>query len=150
MGQSFSRLAVHIVFGTKHRYPFIDRAIEPELHAYLGGVCKALDCPPVAIGGVADHVHILCFLSKKIPLMDLLEELKKRSSKWIKTKGNPYRNFYWQDGYAAFSVRSDNMNRLIQYIRHQHEHHRTSGYMDELPALLMQNHLPFDEKYLWD
>ena len=150
MGQSFTRLAVHLVFSTKHRFPFIDPLIEPQLHAYLGAVCKAMDCQPVAIGGSSDHVHVLCFLSKKIPLTALLEEIKKRSSKWIKEKGIAYRNFYWQDGYAAFSVHSNDMDHLIQYIRNQRIHHPAGSFKVELLKLLNSHNLNYDEKYLWD
>lgn len=129
MGQSFTKLAIHIIFSTKHRYPFIDAVIEPELHAYLGGVCKAMGCSPIAIGGAADHVHILCFLSKRLALVILMEEIKKCSSKWIKEKGAPYWNFYWQDVYAAFSVQADDMERLVRYIRNQPLHHQSAGFL---------------------
>jgi putative transposase len=104
MGQSLIKNYMHIVFSTKHRQTFIHPPIEEELHAYLGGVCNELDCQTIKIGGYTDHVHILCMLSKKIALMKLLEIVKSHSSKWIKTKGEGYDNFYWQDGYGAFSV----------------------------------------------
>ena len=84
---------MHLVFSTKHRQPLIDEAIEAELHSYLGGICKGLDCQPIAIGGYYDHVHILCMLSKKITLIKLLEDVKSDSSKWIKTKSDDYLNF---------------------------------------------------------
>jgi len=102
MSQSLTRNYVHIVFSTKFREQLIRDSIKIELFEYLGGVCKHLECNPIRVGGYKDHVHILCILSKKIALMVLLEELKKGSSKWIKTKGNHYTNFYWQAGYGAF------------------------------------------------
>jgi hypothetical protein len=74
------------------------------LHDYLGGVCKGLGCNPVRIGGYKDHIHVLCLLSRKVTQMKLVEELKKQSSKWIKTKANAYSNFYWQDGNGVFSI----------------------------------------------
>ena len=95
MSQSLTKLSTHIVFSTKYRQPLIDAAIEAELHTYLGGVCNIMDCIPVKVGGYTDHIHILCILSRKVALMDLLEEIKKRSSKWIKDKGKAYENFYW-------------------------------------------------------
>lgn len=150
MGQSFTKLAIHIIFSTKHRYPFIDAVIEPELHAYLGVVCKAMGCPPIAIGGAADHVHILCLLSKKVTLIALVEEIKKRSSKWIKEKGSRYSHFYWQGGYAAFSVQADNMEYLVGYIRNQPLHHQSGSFKDEVLLLLEKNNLQYEEKYLWD
>ena len=98
MGQSLAQNYIHIVFSTKHRSQMIVPPYEQELHAYLGGVCKNLECHPVKIGGYTDHVHILCMLSKKMALMKLLEEVKSFSSKWMKTKDESLRNFYWQDG----------------------------------------------------
>lgn len=95
MSQSLTKLSTHIVFSTKYRQPLIDGGIEAELHAYLGGVCNVMDCIPVKVGGYTDHIHILCVLSRKVALMDLLEEVKKRSSKWIKEKGKAYERFYW-------------------------------------------------------
>jgi len=87
MPQSLVKNYIHIVFSTKYRYPFIDAGIQEELFSYLGGVCKSLESNPVIVGGYRDHVHILCMLSRKIPLMKLVEDVKKSSSKWIKTKG---------------------------------------------------------------
>jgi len=104
MGQSLVKNYLHIVFSTKHREPLIQEPVQDGLYAYLGGICKNMECHPVKIGGFTDHVHILCLLSKKVTLMKLMEELKSHSSSWIKTKESIYRNFYWQDGYGAFSV----------------------------------------------
>jgi REP element-mobilizing transposase RayT len=86
MGQSLVKNYIHLVFSTKEREPLIYPPFEEELHAYLAGTCKNLDCQPIKIGGYTDHVHILCLLSKKLPLMKLLENIKSDSSKWIKTK----------------------------------------------------------------
>jgi putative transposase len=104
MGQSLAKNYIHIVFSTKHRAPLIDPSIENDLYRYMSGICTKLGCEPIIIGGYTDHVHVLCRLSKKVALMKLLEELKGHSSKYMKTKGPEYFNFYWQDGYGAFSV----------------------------------------------
>ena len=150
MPQSLSKVYVHIAFSTKNRYPFIDYAIEQELWAYLGGVCKALDCNPIRVGGHYDHVHICCLLSKKITQIKLLEEIKKESSKWIKTKGKQYENFYWQDGYGIFSVNPSEIETVIKYIESQHEHHEKREFKDELLAFLKKYNVEYDERYLWD
>lgn len=128
----------------------IDAAIEPELHAYLGGVCNEMDSIPVKVGGYIDHVHILCLLSKKVALMDLLEEIKKRSSKWIKTKGELYRDFYWQRGYGAFSVNPYELDVVIKYIENQHEHHRQRTFQDEFRGFLKKYNVEYDERYVWE
>lgn len=150
MPQSLTKVYVHIVFSTKYRQPLIDEAIKPELFAYLGGVCEALECHPVRVGGHRDHVHILCLLSKKIALMKLLEEVKKRSSKWIKTKGAAYENFYWQDGYGAFSVNPAEIKVVVRYIENQAAHHQQRDFQNEFRAFLHKYQVEFDEKYVWD
>jgi putative transposase len=150
MGQSLVKNYMHIVFSTKHRQNFILPPVEEELHSYLGGVCKNLECHPIKIGGYTDHVHILCMLSKKIALMKLLEDVKSDSSKWIKKMGKDYANFYWQDGYGAFSVNPKNVEDVIQYIGNQHEHHQKQDFQDEYRGFLKRYKVEYDERFVWD
>ena len=150
MSQSLVKNYIHIVFSTKHRQPFINEAVENELYNYLGGICKALECTPIKIGGYYDHVHILCMLSKKITLMKLLEEVKSHSSKWIKTKGESLKNFYWQDGYGAFSVNPKEVDVVINYIATQKKHHDKTTFQDEYRAFLKKYQIEYDEQYVWD
>lgn len=149
MGQSLVKNYVHIVFSTKHRETSIHPSIENELHAYLGGICNKLECQVIKVGGYTDHIHILCMLSKKITLMKLMEELKSHSSKWIKTKGSQYLNFYWQDGYAAFSVNPAEIEKVVNYITNQKEHHDKKTFQNELIAFLKKYEVEYDERYLW-
>jgi len=123
MSQSLVLNYVHIVFSTKRRVHFIDQEIATELFGYIGGICKSLECNPVIIGGYQDHVHILCVLSRKIPLMHLVEKIKSHSSRWIKTKNPKYAKFYWQNGYGCFSVNPSEVDIVINYIKNQEEHH---------------------------
>ena len=82
--------------------------------------------------------------------MKLLEELKSHSSKWIKTKGVKYENFYWQDGYGAFSVKPSEIDRVNAYIANQHEHHRKKTFQEEYRAFLEKYNVEYDEKYVWE
>ena len=150
MGQSLVKNYLHIVFSTKHRQEVIHPPVEEELYAYLGGICNSLECPPIKVGGYTDHIHILCMLSKKIALIKLLEDLKSDSSKWIKTKGDSYKNFYWQDGYGAFSVNPSEVDRVIGYIANQKEHHCKKTFQDEYRAFLKKYNVEYDERYVWD
>jgi REP element-mobilizing transposase RayT len=150
MGQSLVQNYVHIVFSTKHRVHSIDSEIEAELHQYLGGICNNLECQVLKVGGYSNHIHILCMLSKKIPLMKLMEELKSHSSKWIKTKGAKYSSFYWQDGYGAFSVRPSDVEVVIAYIERQKEHHEKKTFEHEYRAFLKKYGVEYDERYVWD
>jgi len=150
MGQSLVKNYIHLVFSTKNRQPLIHPPVEQELHAYLGGICNKLGCPVIKVGGYTDHIHILCMLSQKIALMKLMEKLKSHSSKWIKTKGTDYKNFYWQDGYGAFSVNPSEVDTVIAYIANQHEHHNKKTFQDEYRAFLKKYNVDYNEKYVWD
>lgn len=149
MGQSLVKNYLHIVFSTKNRKPLIDEDIENELYSYLAGICNKLECYPIKVGGHTNHVHVLCNLSKKMALVKLMEELKSHSSKWIKTKGDKYSNFYWQDGYGAFSVNPREVEVVVKYIENQKELHRKKSFQEEFVAFLEKYNVEFDEKYVW-
>jgi REP element-mobilizing transposase RayT len=136
MGQSLVKNYIHLVFSTKYRQTLIHPPYEDELHSYLGGICKNLECQPIKIGGFTDHVHILCMLSKKIVLM--------------KTNDEKLKNFYWQDGYGAFSVNPSQVDRVIAYIENQHEHHQKKTFQNEYRAFLKKYNVEYDERYVWD
>jgi putative transposase len=150
MGQSLVQIYTHIVFSTKHRQSLITPLIEHELHRYIGGVCKALECYPVIVGGYCDHLHILCLLSKKVAVVKLVSEIKTSSSKWVKMRGDSFADFYWQDGYGAFSVRSAEVDFLKGYIERQHKHHSECTFQNEYRSLLKNYQIEFDERYVWD
>jgi putative transposase len=150
MGQSLVKNYIHITFSTKHRVQIIREDIQEELFKYLGGICQNLECHPVQIGGYLDHVHILCNLSKKIPLMTLMQETKSHSSAWMKTKGDDLKKFYWQDGYGAFSVNPREVEVVKKYILNQKEHHSKKSYQDEFRAFLKKYDVEYDERYVWD
>lgn len=141
---------MHITFSTKNREQLIDKEIEKELFSYLAGICRNLECSPIIVGGHKDHVHILCLLSRKIALMKLIEELKSHSSKWIKTKGEKYKNFYWQNGYGGFSIASSQIDVVRNYILRQKEHHEQHSFQEEYRTLLKEFEVKFNERYVWD
>src|SRR5436190_225963 len=137
MPQSLAQVWLHIVFSMKNREPFLsDPVIRGETHAYLAGTCKALDCPPIIVGGVADHVHVLCGLGRTVTIADLVKNLKLESSKQIKLKAPSLADFYWQNGYGAFSVSPGHREPLRHYIENQMEHHRTESFQDEFRRLM--------------
>ncbi len=150
MGQSLVQNYIHIIFSTKNRENLISEDIESELFNYLGGICRELECPPLKVGGYQNHVHVLCNLSRKIALMKLMEIIKSHSSKWIKTKGKKFGDFYWQDGYGAFSVNPTQINQVIDYIENQKVHHEKKSFKDEFKMFLSKYSIEYDERYVWD
>ena len=149
MSQSLSQVYVHIVFHTKYNQDLLKADVEDELYAYLGSILKANKCVPIAINGIENHIHILCIQSKNIALADLVEELKRNSSRWIKTKGTEYANFAWQGGYGAFSVSAYKAEVVKHYIENQKEHHKTEPVKDEYLKFLKEYGVDYNEDYLW-
>lgn len=151
MAQSLAKVLVHIVFSTKHRYPFLaDKSIRSETHAYLGGTCKALGCPVLIVGGVADHVHIFCSLSRNHSIAKVIGDLKRESSKWVKTKNAMLSKFAWQNGYGIFSVSQSQVERVKKYVGGQEEHHRKKPFQEEYRSFLKHYQVDYDERYVWD
>src|SRR5262245_6328124 len=104
MSQSLSSILIHLIYSTKNREPFLSPEIEVELYHYQSAIFLEMGCPALTITGTADHVHSLFRLSRTVAVCDLVEEVKKASSKWIKTKGKAFTGFQWQAGYGAFSI----------------------------------------------
>ncbi len=149
MAQTLVRVLVHLIFSTKDRAGLIRPDVESELHAYLAGIAKNLDSPCCAVNGTNDHVHMLVSQSKNLALAKLVEEVKKGSSRWIKTKGAAFRRFHWQDGYAAFSVSQSKAATVEAYIAGQKEHHRRRSFQEELIQFLRKHGVEYDERYVW-
>jgi putative transposase len=151
MPQSLAKVLMHIVFSTKNRYPFlVDKNLREEMHAYLGGTCNNLDCPVLTVGGVADHVHILYALPRNLSIAKLVGEIKRASSKWVKTKGRILTRFAWQNGYGAFSVGQSDVERVRRYIATQEEHHRKNTFQEEYRAILKEFEVQYDERCVRD
>lgn len=151
MPQSLSAVYIHLVFSTKGRRPFLrDRERREALHAYLGGISKTLDCPPIIIGGTEDHAHILARFGRTITQADWVKELKRVANLWLKEQSSAYADFQWQGGYADFSVSQSNLERVRSYIANQEAHHRKLNFQDELRSLLKKHNVDWDERYVWD
>ena len=150
MSQSLSKVILHLIFSTKNHEPWLDSNVRPRMRAYLATVCRDLGAELVHVGGVADHVHIVTTLPRTLSQAQLVEQIKKASSKWIKNLDTRYRGFFWQRGYGAFSVSPSQLETVLQYIETQQEHHRTRTFQEEYRELLRRHGIDFDEQYVWD
>lgn len=150
MPQSLSNILTHVIFSTKNREPFLKASVIQEIHAYIVGVLNPLGCPPIQIGGVADHVHLFFHLSRTRSISEIVEAVKINSSKWLKTKGVEFANFHWQSGYGAFSVSQSDSDAVVAYIQNQVEHHRKITFQDEYRRFLDRYKIAYDERYVWD
>ena len=122
--------------------------LRSEIHAYLTSTLRALECQPIQVGGVADHIHILAGLSRTSSLADVVKNLKTSSTKVVKDKGQFH--FGWQTGYGAFSVSQSLKDSVISYIANQEIHHRKMTFQEEFRMLLQKHGVAFDERYVWD
>lgn len=152
MVQSMARVAVHLVFSTKHREPWLkDPQLRVELYAYMATILRDnVDSPAILIGGVADHVHALLLMSRKIAIMDIVKEAKTETSKWLKGQPACTRKFSWQAGYGIFSVSASNIKAVKKYIAEQEKHHQQMSFQDEFRELCRRHGLELDERYAWD
>jgi REP element-mobilizing transposase RayT len=151
MAQSLSKVIVHLVFSTKERRPFLgDKAVRDALHRYLGSVLTNLDCQPISVGGVEDHVHLLFALSRTATSAEVVKELKRTSSIWLKGQSPDLGGFAWQGGYGAFSLGISQVDAAKAYIDRQEAHHCKVSFQNELRTLLKRYKIPFDERYVWD
>ena len=146
MGSTFFSLHYHVVFSTKERRPIIDSDWRPRLHSYLGGIVRGTNGVAEIVGGVEDHVHLLMSLRPIHCVADVMRDLKKDSTNWVKQ--NFDRRFAWQEGYAAFTVSPSATDAVRYYISNQGAHHAKSSYVDELKELLGKAGIPYEEKYL--
>jgi len=150
MPQSLARLHIHLVFSTKNREPLITDAVGEPLHAYIATVLQNLGCAPVLINSVEDHAHLLFDLARTVSISQAVEDVKKASSKWIKTQGPEFAGFAWQSGYGAFAVSESNVEAVREYIANQREHHRKKSFQEEYRQFLERHRIAFDERYVWD
>jgi REP element-mobilizing transposase RayT len=151
MAQSLAKIVVHTIFSTKDRHPFLrDQKLRDELHRYIGGILLELDCQPIITGGVDDHIHFLCSLSRTCEPANMVKDVKRGSSRWLKTKGPELSDFAWQNGYGIFSIGFSQIESVRSYIAGQEEHHRQVSYQDEFRQFLQRYEIKFDERFVWD
>jgi REP element-mobilizing transposase RayT len=148
--QSLAKIYLHLVFSTKDRTATINDQIRESLHRYIATVLKNLGCHANLINSVEDHVHLLFELGRTVAVSKVVEDVKKSSSKWIKTQPGGASDFAWQNGYGVFSVSHSNFEAVQEYVACQREHHRERTFREELRTLLEKHGVDYDERYIWD
>ena len=150
MSQTLVKLYIHIIFSTKNRADLILPEIEEELFAYIGGILNNNNSKLISANGTQNHIHLLISISKNIELSKLVGDIKRDSSKWIKTKNRSSNLFQWQDGYGAFSVGYTQIEDVKKYILNQKEHHSKIGFENEFRYFLNKYDVDYNEHYVWD
>ena len=149
MAQSLYKIYLHIIFHTKTESPTVDVHHLTRLHEYIGALVNSTGCQVVCVGGTCNHVHTLLMLSKTETVAHVVEEMKRNSSRWIKTLSPQYEHFAWQGGYAAFSVSQSVVEKTKQYVMNQQEHHKKVSFHDEYIQFLKKYNIDYDERYVF-
>ena len=148
MSQSLCKIYLHIVFHIKTTSPPIQEEHLERVHSYIGQLVNTTGCQTLLVGGVSDHIHLLCQLSRNETVAHLVEEVKRNSSRWIKTVDDRYRHFAWQGGYGAFSVSESVLPKTLNYIGNQKAHHAKSTFREEYLHFLKLYNIEYDERYV--
>ena len=146
MSHSYPNVLVHCVFSTKERRDRIPDELRHKLWCYLAAVGRNHKIPVLEAGGTANHAHVLLALPGNMPLSEAIQALKANSSRWMGEHGI---DFWWQEGYGAFSVSASNVGRVRDYIAHQAEHHRKRSFEEEFVALLAGSGVAYDPKFVF-
>jgi len=156
MPQSLSKLAIHLIYSTKTRHAFLGNDMNrADVAAYQVGIFNTLNCPSIVTKIMPDHAHSLFLLCRTRCVADVVKDVKKGSTKWIKEKAATWKDpmlekFSWQTGYSAYAVSESNIPKVMAYIENQEEHHRKVTFQEEYLAFLKKHNIPFDERYVWD
>ncbi len=140
----------HCVFSTKGRRPLISTELRERLGPFLGGIARQHRMKAIEVGGMADHIHLLLSLPSTLSIAKALQLIKGGSSKWVHETFPQHRLFGWQVKYGAFGVSVSQLDKIIQYIKGQENHHRKMTFQEEFLALLKKHRVEYDERYLWD
>jgi REP element-mobilizing transposase RayT len=119
------RLYYHLVWATKERLPLITTDIEPHLYGYIIGKAHALGCITHALGGIEDHIHNVVSIPPKISVAEFVKNIKGSSAHYVNHGGFKYPSkFVWQRGYGVFSFGAKQLERAVEYVKNQKQHHR--------------------------
>ena len=149
MAQSLNKTLIHIVFSTKNRTPVLAKPVQLGLYPYMVGIAETIRCKILSVGGIDDHVHILISLAKTISVADMVQEIKRGSSRWITRSIPELSDFSWQAGYGTFSIGQSQVATVAKYIESQKKHHQKMTFQEEYIAFLKKYGIDYDEKYLW-
>ena len=144
---SYRQLLYHLVFRTKDSKPTIQQDHVDQLYSYISGIIKNKNSHLYRINGVENHLHILTDLHPSVALADFMREIKVSSSIWMKN-GGLFPDFNgWADGYGSFTCSYMDMERVIEYIKNQQEHHRKKSFEEEYRILILGSGVKIDEMF---
>ncbi|MDE6137230.1 MAG: IS200/IS605 family transposase [Muribaculaceae bacterium] len=149
MANTYINIYLHIVFAVKYRDACIDGSWRERLYAYISSIFKAKEQFVVKIGGVSDHIHMLISYNAKVPLPDLIRDVKSLTTNFINKERLVRGHFSWQKGYACLSYSQSQIGDVVRYIDNQAQHHGKFGMQEELRHMLDRYNISYDDDYLF-
>lgn len=150
MPGTFSQIYIQVVFAVKNRECLIRSSWEEELYKYISGIIQNKGQKTLQINGMPDHIHFLIGMKPSCCLSDLIREVKKSSTNFVKEKCFIKSKFQWQEGFGAFSYSHSSLDSVIGYIQLQKEHHRNKSFEEEYKSLLNSFNIEFKDEYLFE
>ena len=150
MGHTFASVYIHVVFSTKDRMPLIAESWRRRLYEYMSGIAREEFGRAIDIGGTANHVHGLLSIGTDLSIGGIMAKWKALSSGWVHKALPDGGAFGWQSGYGVFSVSRSNVDKVVQYIEGQEEHHKIRSFEDEFLSLLKRHGIAYDPEHVWD
>ncbi|MGD9629078.1 MAG: IS200/IS605 family transposase [Pyrinomonadaceae bacterium] len=150
MANTYTQIYVQIVFAVRERDGLIAPEWKEELFKYIAGIIKNRGQKLIAIGGVADHIHILIAASPDIALSDLVREIKTASGKWINGRRLVRGKFYWQEGFGAFSYSKSQLDDVAKYVLNREIRHREQSFKHEYIGMLRKFDVDYDERFVFE
>lgn len=148
MAQSLCKIYLHVVFHVKTTSPIVKDEHLAQLHNYIGALVNTTGCQVLCVGGTGNYIHALMLFSRTETIAHVVEEMKRNSSRWIKTISPEYEKFAWQGGYGFFSVSQSQVDTVVNYIKNQKEHHKKQSFRDEYLEFLRLYKIEYDERYV--
>ena len=147
MAHTYISSHFHAIFSTKNRQRLLTPELRKSLSPYLGGIARRYDFKVIESGGVDDHLHTLISLPATMDVARAMQLLKGGSSKWIRAT---HKDFSWQTGYAAFATSTSLLDKTLDYIRKQEQHHKKLDFKTEYIRFLKANNIEYDPRYVFD
>ena len=124
MTDSLAEIYLHFVWATWDRVPMLTRRVAALVRRCIATTCEDRGCVLLAVGGTADHIHVLLRVPATRGPASIAHDMKGASSHFVTHAPGGDPGFRWQAGYAVFSVSPHDADSVIKYIKCQAQHHK--------------------------
>lgn len=150
MADTYSQIYIHLVFAVEHRQSLIADEWREDLHRLITKIVQNHDQIMVRINSMPDHAHLLIAVDPTIAIADLVREIKTGSARFVNKNDWIQGRFTWQEGFGAFSVSKSQVERTIEYIKQQQDHHQTTSFQNEYIQFLDLCGMDYDDRNVFD